>query len=49
MQSIQHDISYNIAVTETEQKSESELTKDTPKLTLMGEFWGVYCEDFGEN
>ena len=25
------------------------LTKDTPYLTLMGELWGVFCEDFGEN
>ena len=22
--------------------------KDTPYLALMGELWGVFCEDFGE-
>ena len=26
----------------------SELSKDTPYLTLMGELWGVYHEHFGE-
>ena len=30
-------------------KSMFVLTKDTPYLTLNGELWNVYCEDFGEN
>ena len=25
------------------------ITTDTPHLTLMGELWGVTCEDLGEN
>ena len=25
------------------------ITTGTPYLTLTGELWGVYCEDFGEN
>ena len=33
----------------TEHKSDFELTKDTPYLALMGELWGVCCEDFREN
>ena len=37
------------AVTEAEHKLEFRLTKDTPYLTLLGELWGVFCEDFGEN
>ena len=32
------------AVTEVE--SEVKLTKDIPYLTLTGELWGIYCEDF---
>ena len=36
-------------VTEAEYKWEFVLTKDTPYVALMGELWGVYCEDFGEN
>ena len=34
---------------EIELKSEFELTKGTPYLTLTGELWGVYCEYFGED
>ena len=30
-------------------KSNIKLTKDTPYLTLTGELWGVFCEDFEEN
>ena len=41
-------IMYSIAVAEVEYKSEFESTKYTPYLTLMGELWGVFCEDFGE-
>ena len=29
-----------------EHKSDFELTINTPYLALMGELWGVYCEDF---
>ena len=31
-----------------EHKSDFELTINTPYLALMGELWGVYCEDFEE-
>ena len=34
-------------MTETEHKPNFEITKDTPCLTLLGELWGVFCEDFG--
>ena len=34
-------------MTEAEHKSETELTKDTPYLSLKGELLGVYCDDFG--
>ena len=30
-------------------QSEAEHTKDTPYLALMGELWGVFRENFGEN
>ena len=30
-------------------KSDFQLTEDTPYLALMGEIWGVCCEDFGED
>ena len=30
-------------------KSDFRITIDTPYLTVMGELWGVCCEDFGEN
>ena len=36
-------------MTEAEHGSESELTKNTPYLNLMGEIWDIYCEYFGEN
>ena len=36
-------------MTAVEQKSDTELTRDTPYLALTGELWGVYCEDLGEN
>ena len=32
-----------------EHKSDNELTKDAPYLTLTGELWGVCCRDLGEN
>ena len=35
--------------TEEHKSSNISLTEDTPYLTLMGELWGVYCENFGEN
>ena len=44
-----NDIAYISAVTEVQYKSEFESTKDTPYLALMGELWGVFCEDFREN
>ena len=40
---------YLTAVTEAKYKLESEPTKYTPYLTLMGELWDVFCEDLGEN
>ena len=39
----------SLQVTKAKYKSEFEHTKDTPYLTLMGELWGVFCEDFEEN
>ena len=32
-------------MTEAEHKPNYDLTKDNPYLTLMGELWGVFCED----
>ena len=46
---IYHDIVYSTAITEAEYEWDSELTKDTPHLTLMGELWGVSCEYFDKN
>ena len=40
---------YNAAVNEAEYKPEFKLTKHAPYLTLMGELWDVYCEDFRKN
>ena len=40
---------YITATTKAEYKSEFEPTKDTPYLVLMGELWGVFCDDFREN
>ena len=39
---------YCMAVTETKNKSDFKLTKNTPYLTLTGELWAVYCEHFWE-
>ena len=36
-------------MTGAELKSDLKLTTDTHYLALMGELWGVYCKDFGEN
>ena len=36
-------------MTEAKCESEFEPTKDTPYLTLTGELWDAFCEDFGEN
>ena len=36
-------------MTATECKSDFKLTTDTPYLTLTGELWGVYYENFEEN
>ena len=36
-------------ITVAESESEFRITTDTPYLTLMGELWGVYCEDLGKN
>ena len=32
-----------------ESETDFGITRDSPYLTLMGELWGVYCEEFGEN
>ena len=42
-------IACSTAVTEAEHNSDIKPTTDTPYLALMGELWGVYCEDLGEN
>ena len=36
-------------MTMAEHKSNIKLTKDTPELTLTGDLWGLFCEDFGKN
>ena len=36
-------------MTAVERKPDFKLTIDTTYLTLTGELWGVYCEDWGEN
>ena len=36
-------------MTEAKYKTEVIFTKDTPYITLVGELWGVFCEDLGEN
>ena len=36
-------------MTAAELKPDFKLATDTPYLALMGELWGVYCEDFAEN
>ena len=36
-------------MTEAEYKSKFGPTKYTTYLTLTGELWGVFCENFGEN
>ena len=46
---IYHGITYDTVITVTESESDIRITTDTPYLALMGELWGVYCEDFGEN
>ena len=43
------DIAYITAVTEAKYKSEFEPTKYVTYLTLTGELWDVFCENFGEN
>ena len=35
--------------TAAKRKSDLELTKYTPYLTLTGKLWGISCKDFGEN
>ena len=42
------DFIYSSATTAAEHKSDIELTKDTPYLTLMGKLWVVCCEDLGK-
>ena len=37
------------SIIEALHESELVLTKETPYLTLTGELWGVYCEEFQEN
>ena len=44
-----HDITQDTAMTETKCKSDFKFTTYTPYLILMGDLWGVCCEDLGEN
>ena len=46
---IYHNIRYIIVRTTAEHKSDIDLTKHTPWLTLMSEPWGVWSDDYGEN
>ena len=48
-QSNLQDTTVGIVMTATELKSNFNITTDTPHLTLMGELWGVNCEDLKEN
>ena len=43
-----HDITHSNAMTTAEHKSDFELTKYIPYLTLTDELWAVFCEDFGK-
>ena len=43
------DTTIGTVVTTTELKSNFNITTNTPHLTLMGELWGVICEDLGKN
>ena len=36
-------------MTTAERKSDIQLTKDTPYLTLTGKLWDLCCENVGEN
>ena len=38
-----------MTITEAEYESEVILTKGTPYVALVGELWGVFCEDLGKN
>ena len=36
-------------VMKVEHERDIELTRDIPYLTHIGQLWGVYCEEFGED
>ena len=44
-----HNFSHSTAMTAAEHKWDLKLTRDTPYLALMGELWGVCCEEISEN
>ena len=44
-----NDIEHIIAVTGADNERKFEPTKDIPYLALMGELWGVCCENLCEN
>ena len=48
---VQYDMIYiySITVIEAEHRVKFWFTEDTLYIALMGELWGVYCEDLGEN
>ena len=47
-QSNLQDTTFGTVMTATELKLNFKITTDTLYLTLMGELWGVNCEDLGE-
>ena len=46
---IYHVIAYGTAMTVAESEPDFRIISDTPFLALLGELWGVYCVDLGEN
>ena len=44
-----HDITNGTEKTLVEIESDFGITTDIPYLTLTGELWGVYCDDFDDN
>ena len=49
MVSLGQNESNSTSVIDALHESEFVLTKETPYLTLTGELWSVYCEEFQEN
>ena len=46
---ISHESTYDTAIRVAECERDIRIKTNTPYLTLTGELWGAYCEDFREN